>query len=230
MKIQLSKWGLVEVRDLLDARSRWTHYRDIHDLGASQCERGDGDVFGADGKKFAHVSYNGRVWDLDDNEIDPVRVGTFVHLRDSQITEIKGELVDLFGNIYEASPHIQARIRHEIVLAFTRLRRSGARQELTKQIDTQAALSVEADRMLADGWLVKGRATKDSVRAGNSLCYFLTDAAKVYLESLGYWRDRYGWCSPTSAKTPGPEERALHAKRARKVADSNPVPRTGVLL
>ncbi len=48
------------------ASDAWCRYRDFHCLGAS--ESPSVWVFN-DGKKLARISYNGRVWDLDGNEM-----------------------------------------------------------------------------------------------------------------------------------------------------------------
>jgi len=60
------KW--MTVGTLSEASRRWCGYRDDTGLGVSECCRGCGDV--RDGsQKIATVSYNGRVWGLDGQEI-----------------------------------------------------------------------------------------------------------------------------------------------------------------
>lgn len=43
-------------------------YRDLKDLGSRDFLTTDGQLF-KDGKQIGYVSYNGRVWDMDDKEI-----------------------------------------------------------------------------------------------------------------------------------------------------------------
>lgn len=54
------------VSSLTDAAAIWNKVRDARGFGASrQC---GADIYYC-GAKFARVSYNGRLWDLSDNEI-----------------------------------------------------------------------------------------------------------------------------------------------------------------
>jgi len=43
-------------------------YRDLKDLGSRDFLTTDGQLF-KDGKQIGYVSYNGRVWDMDDKEM-----------------------------------------------------------------------------------------------------------------------------------------------------------------
>jgi hypothetical protein len=52
---------VVPVKTLDEARAMWLDLRDSDGLGASDCVRGCGDYY-EEGRKVAHVSYNGRMW------------------------------------------------------------------------------------------------------------------------------------------------------------------------
>lgn len=63
--------GFVEVVDLAAASKAVRAEITAHDLGASDCLPGFGDVFAGaiGGMKIARVSYNGRVWNLNGDEV-----------------------------------------------------------------------------------------------------------------------------------------------------------------
>jgi len=59
----------VEVGSYKEASEVWITFRDEHNLGAGDMNRNCGNIY-IDRKKVGHVSYNGRVWDNKDQEIN----------------------------------------------------------------------------------------------------------------------------------------------------------------
>lgn len=58
------------VESIEDAQTKWRAFRDETKAGNSEIGNGV-EVFGADGKQVARISYNGRAWDTNDKEIKP---------------------------------------------------------------------------------------------------------------------------------------------------------------
>jgi hypothetical protein len=59
------------VESMQSAAEEWCKHRDAHNLGAS--ESPSVCVY-RDCAKIARISYNGRIWDLDGNEILPLQI------------------------------------------------------------------------------------------------------------------------------------------------------------
>ena len=59
---------VVGVASFKDATKTWNNFRDSNMLGASDLVQRSG-ILKKDGKKIGYVSYNGKIWDLQENEI-----------------------------------------------------------------------------------------------------------------------------------------------------------------
>jgi hypothetical protein len=62
----------IRVRTANEAAVLWEYYRDFHDIGASEMTSECGRVTDAQGKLHARISYNGRIWDANQNPVDAI--------------------------------------------------------------------------------------------------------------------------------------------------------------
>ena len=89
-----------EVGSIKDAADKWNKFVDASQGGVSQV--GNGVIIREDGKPVARVSYNGRIWDMNDNEI----TGDSIVPKPSQLPQTQGQAQGAEGKTEGVAPSL----------------------------------------------------------------------------------------------------------------------------